>query len=352
MKKELRNVIKTLIIFSLLFTLYSCSDTEGGENSDAENSKGSSVYIKTKVLNRETFIDRINMLGVAKAINHSNISSDEGGKIKEFVKDKGSYVNKGDVILIMDNDILKANLEAAKAQYEKAETVFNRQEKVYKENVISEITYLNAKYDRDAAKANYKLIKARYERTFIKAPFAGVVDMKFAEVGETVIPGVPVVSVVSMNKIKIEAGIPENYINLIHKGSNVEVVFRDLNNKSYKSTLSYVGNTINTSNRTFPVEIILGNSDGIIKPELSARVFIETAVYKDVIIIPEEVVNETDLGPVVFIEKDGLAQKRKIEIIKRSTNSVAVGEGLQEGDRLITVGFQNLIEGEKVTVLD
>jgi len=352
MKKEFKKIINTLIVFSLLFGIYACSDTEGGENSETENSNESSVYIKTKVLNRETFVDRINMLGVAKAINHANISSDEGGKIKEFVKDKGSYVNKGDVILIIDNEILKANLDAAFAQYERMLSTFTRQEKVYKENVISEITYLNAKYDRDAAKANYELIKARYDRTFIKAPFAGFVDMKYAEVGETVLPGVPVVSVVSMNKIKIEAGIPENYINLIHKGSNVEVVFRDLDNKSFKSVLSYVGNTINTSNRTFPVEIIINNSNGIIKPELSARVYIETAVYEDVFIIPEEVVNETDLGPVVFIESDGIAKKRKIDIIKRSGNTVAVGKGLDDGDHLITVGFQNLIEGEKVTVLD
>lgn len=351
MKNKIKYIV--IIIFTCLALIgyYGCSDTSGGETSNEETNKPT-VYIKTITVERTTYYDRIKVLGVAKAINHANVSSDEGGRIKEFVKDKGSYVTKGEVILIMDNDVLKATLDAALAQYERAQSTFIRQEKVYKEKVISEILYLNSKYDRDAAKANYELIKARYDRTFIKAPFAGIVDMKYAEVGETVLPGAPVVSVVSMNKIKIEAGVPENYVNLVHKGSNVQVVFRDLDNKTYSSTVSYVGNTITTNNRTFPIEVFIPNGNGLIKPELSAEIFIETNKYENVIVIPEETVNETDLGPVVFVERDGLAVKRNINIIGRSNNTVAVNEGLEAGDKLITVGFQNLIEGEKVTVLD
>jgi RND family efflux transporter MFP subunit len=351
MKKEITYVLNILFTLLLIAGLYACSDTAGGENSENDNSNEPSVYVKTITIKRVTFTDQIKVLGVAKAVNHANISSDEGGRIKEFIKDKGSYVNKGDVILVIDNDVLKATLDAALAQYERAQNTFTRQKKVYEEKVISEIVYLNSKYDYDAAKANYELIKARYDRTFIKAPFAGIVDMKYAEVGETVLPGAPVVSVVSMNQIKIEAGIPENYVNLVHKGSNVKVVFRDLKDESFNSIVSYVGNTITTNNRTFPVEVLLSNRNGLIKPELSAQLFIETKSYDNVFVIPEEVVNETDLGPIVFIEKDGLAVKKNIEILSRSGNTIAVKDGLDTGDKLITVGFQNLIDGEKVTVL-
>ena len=248
--------------------------------------------------------------------------------------------------------MLKASLDAAKAQFDMAESNFLKQEQIYKENVTSELQYLNAKYERDAAKANYELIKARYERTFIKAPFAGIVDRKFAEMGELVLPGAPVVSLVNLFRIKIEAGVPENYVNHVKRGDSVKVIFKDLENKEYRAVLSYVGRTITTNNRTFPIEIYLNNSNSIIKPELSAQVYIQKARFESAIIIPEEVVTNTDLGYAVFVEEKGIARMRIIEIISRSNNEVAVKSGLNEGENLITVGFQNLVDGTKVKVVN
>jgi membrane fusion protein (multidrug efflux system) len=211
---------------------------------------------------------------------------------------------------------------------------------------------LNAKYEREGAKANYELIKARYDRTFIKAPFSGIVDRKFAEMGELVLSGTPIVSIVNMFKIKIEAGVAENYVNMVSKGDSVKVVFRDLGNREYKAVLYYVGKTITTNNRTFPIEIHLNNSDGNIKPELSAQVFIQKEKYHSAIIIPEEVITKTDLGYAVFVEEDGIAKMRIVDIISRSNNKIAVKSGLKEGENLIHVGFQNLVDGTKVKVVN
>ena len=343
-------VIKIIlsVTFIALFSLTGCGDDE---TKDSESSE-STVYVKTDKLHYQPFTDNISILGVAKAVSQANLASDEGGRIKEFINDKGSYVNKGDVILVIDNDVLKANLDAAYAQYERAESTYVRQEQVYKEKVTSELTYLNSKFERDAAKANYELIKARYDRTFIKAPFSGRVDMKFAEVGETVLPGAPVVSLVSIGKIKIEAGVPENYVNDIKLGNKVEVIFKDLNGAKFYSKVSYVGQTISTNNRTFPVEALLDNPQGKIKPELSAKLLIEREQFDSVIVVPAETVTETDLGSALFIEKDGKAEMRIVDIISRSENEIAIRSGIKEGENLITVGFQNLINGEKVTVIE
>ncbi len=351
MKKEIRFFIYSIIATILLIAIAGCADSTGSDKKNSKRIEEPSVYVKIKPLKLVSFVDNIYVLGTAKAFQHAKLSSNEGGKIREFINDKGSYVNKGDVILVIDNDVLKANLNAAKAQYERAESTFVKQEIVYRQQVTSELTYLNSKFERDAAKANYELIKARYDRTFIKAPFSGIVDLKFAEIGETVLPGFPIVSLVSMNKIKVVAGVPENYVNMVKKGSYVEVVFKDLNRAKYTSKVTYVGNTISTNNRTFPIEIILDNKDGKIKPELSAQIFIEKAKYENVFVIPEETLTETDLGPAVFIEKDGIAEMRIVEIISRSKNEIAIKDGLRDGENLIVVGFQNLIKGEKVTVI-
>ncbi|MGB5893330.1 MAG: efflux RND transporter periplasmic adaptor subunit [Ignavibacteriaceae bacterium] len=352
MKQEIWLFIYSIIVTIIFIAITGCSDSTGSDKNNSEQNEEPSVYVKTEPLQLVSFIDNIYVLGVAKAMYHSNISSDEGGRIKEFIKDKGSYVKKGDVILTIDNEVLKASLDAAFAQYQKAESTYVRQEIVYNQKVTSELTYLNSKFERDAAKANFKLIKARYDRTFVKAPFGGIVDQKFAEIGETVMPGFPIVSLVSMNKIKVVAGVPENYVNKVHKGSKVKIVFKDLNSAQYESKVSYVGYTISTDNRTFPIEIILANRDKKIKPELSAKIFIEEASYENVFVIPEETVTETDLGSVVFVEKDGIAEMRVVEILSRSKNEIAVKSGLSEGENLVVVGFQNLVNGKKVTVIN
>jgi len=341
----------TVTVVSLLL-MTGCGDSSADEKKDITESSEPSVYVKTTKLHHQQFTDNISVLGVAKALYQANLSSDEGGKVKEFIKDKGSFVNKGDVILIIDNDVLKANLDAAFAQYERAESTYVRQEQVYKEKVTSEITYLNSKFERDAAKANYELIKARYNRTFIKAPFSGKVDMKYVEVGEMVLPGVPIVSLVSSYKIKIEAGVPENYVNAVKPGNSVEVIFKDLDNAKYTSKISYVGQTITTNNRTFPVEVLIDNARGNIKPELSAKLLIEKGHYDTVFVVPAETVTETDLGPALFVEKDGTAEMRIVGIVSRSENEIALKSGVSEGENLIIVGFQNLINGEKVSVIE
>lgn len=350
MKFTLNKFLILLSISALIQFNISCSDSEGSENKNI--TEVASVFVKTIKLKEQNFTDHISVLGVARAFNQADLSSDEGGRIKEFINDKGAYVKEGEIILVMDNEVLKANLDAAKAQFDMAENNFLRQEKIYKENVTSELQFLNSKYERDAAEANYKLIKARYERTFIKAPFSGIVDRKFAEVGELVLPGAPIISLVNMFRIKIEAGVPENYVNLIKKGDSVNVMFKDLQNAEYKAVISYVGSTITTQNRTFPIEIYLNNSDGKIKPELSAQVFIQKEKYSSAIIIPEETATKTDLGYAVFTEEDGIAKMKIIEIISRSENKIAVKSGLKDGDNLIYVGFQNLVNGSKVKVVN
>jgi membrane fusion protein (multidrug efflux system) len=138
---------------------------------------------------------------------------------------------------------------------------------------------------------------------------------------------------------------------MVKERSNVEVVFKDLDDAKYTSKVAYVGHTISTNNRTFPIEIILNNRDGKIKPELNAQIFIEIKKYENVFVIPEETLTETDLGPSVFIAKDGIAEMRIVEIISRSKNEIAIKDGLKDGEHLVVVGFQNLINGEKVTVI-
>ncbi len=117
--KKIINLLAFGLSLSVLLLTVSCGDSEGSEQ--VNNKTEPTVYVKTMKLKSESFVDYISLLGVAKAFYHSNLSSEEGGKIKEFVKNKGSFVRKDEVILVIENEVLKSNMDATKAQYDMAE---------------------------------------------------------------------------------------------------------------------------------------------------------------------------------------------------------------------------------------
>jgi RND family efflux transporter MFP subunit len=280
------------------------------------------------------------------------VSSETGGIIKEVVKDKGEYVREGDTIIILDNASLRASMDAAKAQYELAEARFQKQQKVFNDNVGSEFEFLNAKYTRDQLKAVYEQTKVAYEKTFIKAPFNGIVDSRYFEEGEFLPPAVAVVRVLEPSKLKIEAGIPERYAGDIKNGADAEIFIKELFKDKLSGKVSFVGKALNPSNRTFPIEIVINNKNGLIKPDMLAEVSVAKGIFDDVVIIPEEVVTRSDSSYIAFVENNGKAELRNINILSRIGESVVVDKGLNDGDKLIVFGFQNLVNNEHVTIVN
>lgn len=347
-----QNIIVLVLLGIASIGFISCSDS-GANSKKADTSSKDENYrlVEVKTLTAESFIDYISLVGVVKPFQEAKLSSIEGGKISKIVKDKGSYVKEGDLILTMDNDILKANLDAAKAQYDLAEINFQKQEQIYKDNVSSELSYLQTKYQRDAAKANYELNKARYDKSFIKAPFAGYVDNKFFEEGEVVPPGFSIVSLINTDRVKISAGLPENYISDIKLGNECSLRFKDLNNLEIKARISFISKSIITDNRTLPIEMVVSNYKNSIKPELNVEVRIQRGKYDKMIVVPENVITRTDFGYIAFVANGDKAEIRKVKILNRINNQIAISEGLKDGDKLIVTGYQSLVNGEHIKIM-
>jgi RND family efflux transporter MFP subunit len=352
MKRRILKYKYLIAIFSFVFILNACGEADGSDPNENGTEEGRASAVKTMKLKGEGFIDYINVIGVVKPIYKASLGYQEGGIIDRFKKDKGDYIAKGDTILIIDNKAIKANLNAALAQYDLAQITFEKQEKVYKENINSEFQYLKSKYDRDAAKANYELMLTRYDKTIITAPFAGVIDQKYYEEGEYALPGSPIVYLINGYNLKVEAGVSEIYVGQIKEGDRVQVSFKDIIPEPIHGKVTYVGTSVIPDNRTFPIEVAILNKSGLLKPELVAELFIENSTYENVMIIPDEVVLRVDDGFIVFVENNGYAETKKVDIITRFADKIAVANGLNEGDNLIIVGYQNLVEGERVITVN
>ena len=343
-----KKIFGTLAIAVLLLNAYGCSEN----NAETIETKKviNSVSVEAINLRGESFTDYISVIGTIKPYQKALISVSEGGKIVKFYVDKGDFVNKGDTILVIDNEILAANLQAAKAQFELAEITYKKQKMIYEDNVNSEIQYLQAKYSMQQLEANYKLAKARFNNTIITAPFSGYIDSKYFDISEIAPAGQPIIQLIDVSKVKIEAGVPEKYISTVKKNNLANVKVQMLN-QEVKGKISFVGTSVNNSNRTFPIEITLQNNNKLLKPELIAEVKIENETFKDIIVIPNEVISRVDNGFIVYIVKNGKAKTRNIEIQRRTSNHVAVASGLNNNDSLIVVGYQNLVDGQAVNVV-
>ncbi len=350
MKKQIKKLAILFTIFFSILYVSSCSNAEAEQDSKIEEK--ALVNVEIEKIQGENYTSYIKVIGSVQALNKANLSFLEGGKIEKFLKTKGSYVAKGETLVVLDNAVAKANMDATKANYDFIETNFVKQEKIYNQNIGSEFQYLKSKSERDQAKANYDLMNARYKNTFIIANFSGTIDAKFIEAGEFAPPGAPVISLIQNYIVKVVAGVPEKFAAKIKLNQNVKIKVGEIGSDLIDGKISFVGSTLDENNRTFPIEIIVKNKNKLLKPGMIAEASVEQNTYPNMISIPDDVVTRTDNGYMVFVVENGVAKSNPIKILNRFENKVAVESGLENGQQLITVGFQNLVDGQEVTIVE
>ncbi len=335
---------------ALLLALEACSNSEAKPDATAQAKPALSVRVEE--VTPRPFVDAIHAAGIVKAHDDVMVSPEEGGVVKEWKAQKGQFVEKGAVLAVLKDEVIKASYDAANAQYKIAKLNADKQENVYKEKGISELQYKNTLYGRDAAKANADLMKARWERTQIKSPVAGILDDYYFDRGEFAPPAVPIAHVVNINSLKVQAEIPERHAGFIALQTPVLMTFDAFPGDTVTAKVNFVGSTVNASNRSLPVEMFIDNPGRKLKPEMIAKVKILRATRKQALLISENVVQLVDRGRnIVFVENGGVAHERSVMLGAHQGNLVEVVAGLNPGDRVIVTSIQSLVDGQPVTVV-
>ena len=311
------------------------------------------VDIRIEVVSPETFQDVIQVAGTVKAVEDVNLSPEEGGVVKEWKVKKGQTVRKGDLVVILKDDMLKAGWNAAQAQYQMAELNLEKQKNVYEEKGISELQYKTLQYTRDAAKANADLMKARWEHTQLRSPIDGVVDNTVPNEGDFAPPGMALARIVNTSSMKIQAEVPEMYAGSFALGVPASFTFDALPGDTLHGNASFVGSTVSAVNRTLQVEFVVRNTDRKLKPELVAKVRLVRRTRTNAVLVSENLVQLVDRDRmIVYVENGGKAEERRLKLGARQGIKLEVLEGLNVGDRLIVSGQQKLIDGSPVIVIE
>jgi RND family efflux transporter MFP subunit len=234
-------------------------------------------------------------------------------------------------------------------------TTYERQKRLWDQNVGSEMQYLQAKNNKERLEKSLETLRHQLTKAKVYAPISGVVDHVFLKSGELAGPGTPIVQILNTQKVKVVADVPESYLNKIKKGELVTVQFPAID-QEFKSKVTLIGRTINPSNRTFTVEIDLPNKSRMLKPNLLAVMMINDNTQKGVVVIPIELVQQEVSGrSFVFVKdenKEGaFAKKVIVETGASYEGNIIITSGLEGGEELIATGARGLANNELIKII-
>lgn len=329
-----------------------CSGTTADQPKTSALTAPRVVHVEVRELRPRPFVETLHLSGSIKALEDVMIAPEEGGVVKEWRVEKGAYVRKGEVIVTLNDNVIKPSYEAALAQYKSAELTLEKQQKVFTEQAVSEWQLKTSEFNRDAAKAQADLMRARWERTCIRSPIDGILDDRSVDPGEMAAPGLPIARIVNIRTVKVLVNLPECYAGRIKLGSHLQLTVLAYPSEVFDGRVSFIGTAISPDNRTFPIEALVSNSAGKLKPEMIARVKIALAVQPRALLVEESIVQQVDRNKfVVYVENGGVAQERIVQLGGREGNLVEIVSGLQEGDRVIIRGFKEVADKQPVTVV-
>lgn len=317
---------------------------------------GKSVEIKAKEvdvleLQPSVFNHYVQTQGHVEAEDNIMVSAKAMGVITQVYAKEGQAVSKGQVLAQIDNSVILRNIEGMKSQLELATSVYNRQKNLWDQKIGTEVQYLQTKTNKESLEKQLDALQEQNDMTRIKSPISGTVDEVSVKIGENIAPGQPAARVVNTSDLKLVSRISESFITDVKKGDNVEVNIPELD-KTYKGTVSFVSKTIDLLSRTFSVEVKLP-TDAMLRPNMSAVVKVIYHTEAAAIVVPVNTVQTVNNEKIVYVaEGDGknlVARKKVVEVLGVFGEGAQV-KGLNKGDKVVTVGYQSLSDGENIKI--
>lgn len=304
--------------------------------------------VSVEALQPTTFNHFVQIQGKVDTDNNIIVSCEtQGGMIKNVRVKRGDRVKKGQILAELDNVMIRKGIEELKTSLDLAVTLFEKQEKLWKENVGTEVQYLQAKSTKESLESRMAQLQDQLKKTRITAPMDGIIDEVFRKEGEIIAMGMPAFRVVNGSDFKVVGELAEAYISKINPGDEVEIYFPDIK-KTLKEKINVVGSTINPVNRTFVVEAKISKNSPDIKPNLVAYMKIKDFSKANALVVPINTVQTSRIGQYVFVAQGSIVVKKNVVVTETYGNTALVDSGLAVGDKIITFGYNDLTEGQNI----
>jgi membrane fusion protein, multidrug efflux system len=302
-------------------------------------------------LKPQTFDHYVQTQGYVESENNILVSAESMGVVTKVLVTEGQQVSRGQTLAQIDNSVIMRSVESMESQLELATSVYERQKNLWDQKIGTEVQFLQAKTNKESLEKQLASLREQNEKSKIKSPINGTVDAVSVKAGENIAPGLPAVRVVNASDLKIQASVSEAYITRIKKGNKVRVSISELN-KELDAKVTFVGKTIDILSRTFNVEVALPSEPNL-RPNMTATVKIIFESVPSAVVVPINVIQEINNEKVVYVAEqkgNNAIASRRVVTIEGVYGNVAQVKGLNVGDKLITIGYQGLNDGDFVKI--
>ena len=363
-----RPLIVGLVVAVALVAAVSCSKT--GDQAAASADTFGAAPVKVFKVRRERITEKITYTGTLEALTKINITPEVGGKIARIHVQEGDRVAQGQLLAELETESIRLQLRQAEAgvavaEASQADALRNkeRMDRLIKENAVSEmqrekiqLAYDAAAAQLEQARAGLNLARHALDVSIMKAPFAGVVASKNAEVGDVINPMMGgysgasgVLTLMDYSKIKIAVAISSEDIGRIRKGQEAVLRVGAIPGRDFRGAVRVVNLTADPLNKKFGVEVVIDNPDTALRPGTFGDLVFEVQSHENALVIPQKAILE---NTYVFIVEGGKAVKKNVAIGLQNTTMVEIPDGLAEGALVVVEGNFGLEEGAAVQVLE
>ena len=324
---------------------------------DELNTNPQLPIVEVLKINSVEFDHYIQVQGSVKSDELINIFPEFSGIIKNIYVKSGDNVKKGQRLIKIDDGGLKEQLSQLEIGFELTKTTFERQKRLWDQNIGSEIKFLESKTMYESQKQGIKQLKKQIKKTLIEAPFSGTIDNVLAKKGEVVYPGRSnLMMLLNLDNLYIESNVPEKYIASIKSGNKALVHF-PLLDKTISTTVRQSGNYINPINRTFKIELKIEKNNLNIKPNLNSKVNINDYSNKEALLINQNLISiDSNNKEYVYktYNKNNKTYVSKTTIVtgKNDGVNVEVLSGLNPGDKIVSEGIRKLVDNAQVQIIN
>ena len=352
------SIFPWLLVAGIVAFLFFLGERIQHEKARLEKAKQAAIKIDTVPVSVITLTlepirleDKINLPGYVDPYEDLWVKAEVGGQIVNIPVKEGQTVKKGQILVELDDRDYRLRLSRIEAAYDLAKLDYDRIASLDKKGIT-------AANRMDEASARYKDVVAQrdearlaLERTRIAAPISGRINNLAAKQGDFIQPGVEIAQILQVDDVKIKVGIPESDVASLFNLESSEVVIEALGNRRVKGNKVFLSQQPRNLARLFDLELIVPNPDGQILPGMFARVELVKNVFENALVIPLYAVINQGEQRFVFVENNGIAEKRQVEVGMLVDWQIQVVAGLESGDRLVIVGHRLLDEGQVVDVV-
>ena len=296
----------------------------------------------------EIFKSYVEVQGKVDAQENVQVSAEVPGVITALYVRAGQSVSKGQVLAQLDDKVVRQNISSLQTQLELATSLYNRQKNLWDQKIGTEVQFIQAKTQKEGVEKQIAVVRSQLAMYKIKSPISGTVDLMDLKLGQAVNPGMPGLTVVNANNLKVKAEVAESYSGRVNTGDEVLVVLPDAKD-SISTKVAFASRVIDPASRSFDVEVKLpGNSR--YRPNMLAVLKIVDFRSNGALTVPVNAIQKSESGEFVYVAENGKAKRVIISTDKVSEGKAQVVSGLKAGDKVITLGFQNLNEGDPVKI--